>query len=156
MVFCYAILAFVLIALILAAIYRPLGDYMYDVYASDKDTKIERWMYRIIGVDSAKGQSWKAYFRGMLGFSLMSLLVLYLLQRVQSWLPYSLGFDDVPASLAFNTAASFVTNTNWQAYSHRTALVETAEFTAETRMSGLDLPNGDRIRRGLLRGGGLD
>lgn len=68
-------------------------------------------------MDSSKGQSWKAYFRGVLGFSVMSLLVLYLLQRVQSWLPFSLGFDNVPAPLAFNTAASFVTNTNWQSYS---------------------------------------
>ena len=110
-------MAFGLIALILAAIYRPLGDYMYRVYTTDKDLFFEKWIYRIIGVDSSKGQSWKAYFRGVLGFSVMSLLVLYLLQRVQSWLPFSLGFDNVPAPLAFNTAASFVTNTNWQSYS---------------------------------------
>ena len=117
MVYLYAFMAFGLIALILAAIYRPLGDYMYRVYTTDKDLFFEKWIYRIIGVDSSKGQSWKAYFRGVLGFSVMSLLVLYLLQRVQSWLPFSLGFDNVPAPLAFNTAASFVTNTNWQSYS---------------------------------------
>lgn len=110
-------MAFGLIALILAAIYRPLGDYMYRVYTTDKDLFFEKWIYRIIGVGFSKGQSWKAYFRGVLGFSVMSLLVLYLLQRVQSWLPFSLGFDNVPAPLAFNTAASFVTNTNWQSYS---------------------------------------
>ena len=114
MVYLYAFMAFGLIALILAAIYRPLGDYMYRVYTTDKDLFFEKWIYRIIGVDLSKGQSWKAYFRGVLGFSVMSLLVLYLLQRVQSWLPFSLGFDNVPAPLAFNTAASFVTNTNWQ------------------------------------------
>ena len=84
MVYLYAFMAFGLIALILAAIYRPLGDYMYRVYTTDKDLFFEKWIYRIIGVDSSKGQSWKAYFRGVLGFSVMSLLVLYLLQRVQS------------------------------------------------------------------------
>lgn len=82
MVYLYAFMAFGLIALILAAIYRPLGDYMYRVYTTDKDLFFEKWIYRIIGVDSSKGQSWKAYFRGVLGFSVMSLLVLYLLQRV--------------------------------------------------------------------------
>lgn len=117
MVYFHAVLAFGLIAIVLAAIYKPLGDYMYRVYTSEKDLRFERGIYRIIGVDSRKGQSWKAYFRGVLGFSVMSLLLLYLLQRVQAYLPYSLGFDNVPAPLAFNTAASFVTNTNWQSYS---------------------------------------
>ncbi|MBM6700294.1 potassium-transporting ATPase subunit KdpA [Bifidobacterium pullorum subsp. saeculare] len=112
MVYIYAILAFALVAAILAAIYKPLGDYMYNVFTSDKDLFFEKWIYKIIGVDSKKEQTWKAYLRGILAFSLLSVLVLYLLQRVQQWLPYSLGMKNVSPALAFNTAASFVTNTN--------------------------------------------
>ena len=62
-------------------------------------------------------QSWKGYFRALLAFSVVSLVALYALQRLQSWLPYSLGLDPVERTLAFNTAASFVGNTNWQSYS---------------------------------------
>ena len=152
MVYLYAFMAFGLIALILAAIYRPLGDYMYRVYTTDKDLFFEKWIYRIIGVDFSKGQSWKAYFRGVLGFSVMSLLVLYLLQRVQSWLPFSLGFDNVPAPLAFNTAASFVTNTNWQSYSPDQTLGYSVQIAGLCVQNFVSAGTGIAVMFALIRG----
>jgi K+-transporting ATPase ATPase A chain len=68
-------------------------------------------------VDARSQQTWSAYLRSVLAFSLVGILVVYALQRAQGVLPYSLGFGAVPEGLAFNTAVSFVTNTNWQSYS---------------------------------------
>lgn len=103
--------------LMLAVCYRPLGDYMARVFTTDKDWRVEKATYKILGVDSKREQTWQAYLRSVLTFSLISLLFLYLLQRLQHWLPYSLGLPNVPQGLSFNTAASFVSNTNWQSYS---------------------------------------
>jgi K+-transporting ATPase ATPase A chain len=106
-----------LLALILVLIYRPLGDYMAGVYTSKKDLKGERLFYRLIGANSASEQNWSAYLRSVLAFSTVGILIVYALQRIQQVLPYSLGLPPTSAHLAFNTAISFVTNTNWQSYS---------------------------------------
>lgn len=116
MVFLYAIAAIAVVVVFLTLIYKPLGDYMAWVFTSRKDLVAERWFYRLVGVDSGRSQSWKAYMRGVLAFSLVGLILLYAMQRLQQYLPYSLGFGAVTPALAFNTAASFVTNTNWQSY----------------------------------------
>ncbi len=107
-----------LIALIaaLALAYRPLGDYMAKVYSSEKHYKPEKWIYKAIGANPAAEMRWPAYLRGVLAFSAVSVLFLYLLQRVQGSLPGSLGFSSIDPDQAFNTAASFVANTNWQSY----------------------------------------
>ncbi|MFF0057961.1 potassium-transporting ATPase subunit KdpA [Streptomyces microflavus] len=107
-----------LIALIvaLALAYRPLGDYMARVYSSEKHYKPEKWIYKAIGADPAAEMRWPAYLRGVLAFSAVSVLFLYLMQRVQGSLPGSLGFSSIDPDQAFNTAASFVANTNWQSY----------------------------------------
>ena len=152
MVYLFAIMAFALIAIILAAIYKPLGDYMYNVVTSDKDLFFEKWIYRIVGVDSKKGQTWKAYLRALLGFSLLSVLVLYLLQRVQQWLPFSLGFPNVEGPLAFNTAASFVTNTNWQSYSPDVTLGYTVQFAGLTVQNFVSAAVGIAVAIALVRG----
>ncbi|KAA8817994.1 potassium-transporting ATPase subunit KdpA [Bifidobacterium rousetti] len=152
MVYLFAIMAFALIAIILAAIYKPLGDYMYNVFTSDKDLFFEKWIYKIVGVDSKKGQTWKAYLRGLLGFSLMSVLVLYLLQRVQQWLPFSLGFPNVEGPLAFNTAASFVTNTNWQSYSPDVTLGYTVQFAGLAVQNFVSAAVGIAVSIALVRG----
>ncbi|MEE2047896.1 potassium-transporting ATPase subunit KdpA, partial [Nocardiopsis tropica] len=112
-----AVLPAAAVALVLALLYRPLGEYMARVFTSPRDLAVERGFYRLIGVDPASGQSWQAYLRGVLAFSAVGLLFLYLLQRLQAFLPLSLGLPPVPEGLAFSTAASFVTNTNWQSYS---------------------------------------
>ncbi|MFF2789939.1 potassium-transporting ATPase subunit KdpA [Streptomyces sp. NPDC058049] len=107
-----------LLALIaaLALAYRPLGDYMARVYSSDKHYKPEKWIYKAIGANPSAEMRWPAYLRGVLAFSAVSVLFLYLLQRVQGVLPGSLGFAAIDPDQAFNTAASFVANTNWQSY----------------------------------------
>ncbi|MFB6903909.1 potassium-transporting ATPase subunit KdpA [Streptomyces bacillaris] len=107
-----------LLALIsaLALAHRPLGDYMAEVYSSGKHYRPERWAYRVIGADPAAEMRWPAYLRAVLAFSVVSVLFLYLMQRVQGSLPGSLGFSSIDPDQAFNTAVSFVANTNWQSY----------------------------------------
>jgi len=110
-----------LVALIvaLAITHVPLGDYMYRVYNSDKHSRVERGIYRLIGADPKAEQTWGAYARSVLAFSAIGILFLFLFQLAQGMLPLHLndpGTEMTPA-LAWNTAVSFVTNTNWQAYS---------------------------------------
>ncbi|MFD9887361.1 potassium-transporting ATPase subunit KdpA [Streptomyces alboflavus] len=100
----------------LALAYRPLGDYMAGVYSSDKHLRVEKWIYKGIGANPNTEMRWPAYLRGVLAFSAVSVLFLYLLQRLQGSLPGSLGFQAIDPDQAFNTAASFVANTNWQSY----------------------------------------
>ncbi|MFF9570391.1 potassium-transporting ATPase subunit KdpA [Streptomyces sp. NPDC014685] len=100
----------------LGLVYRPLGDHMARVYSSEKHLRIEKWIYRAVGVDPNTRMRWPAYLRGVLAFSAVSVLFLYLLQRLQGSLPGSLGFVSIDPDQAFNTAASFVANTNWQSY----------------------------------------
>lgn len=103
----------------LAVVHVPLGDYMYRVYTSGKDTAVERVIYRLIGADPKSEQTWGAYARSVLAFSAVSVLFLFVFLLVQSKLPLHLNDPATPmtVALAWNTAVSFVTNTNWQAYS---------------------------------------
>ncbi|MFF3851245.1 potassium-transporting ATPase subunit KdpA [Streptomyces sp. NPDC002328] len=100
----------------LGLVYIPLGDYMAKVYSSDKHWRVERWIYKGIGANPDTEMRWTAYLRGVLAFSAAGVLFLYLLQRLQGVLPGSLGFAAIDPDQAFNTAVSFVTNTNWQSY----------------------------------------
>ena len=106
-----------LLVLALAVCYKPIGDYMAHIFTTDKDWRVERRLYKLIGIDRTADQKWSAYLRSMLAFSLVSVLFLYGLERLQHYLFLSLGMANVPPALAWNTAASFVTNTNWQNYS---------------------------------------
>lgn len=129
-----------LLALIaaLALVYRPLGDYMARVYSSDKHLRVEKWIYKCIGANPAAQMRWPAYLRGILSFSAVSLLLLYLLQRIQGSLPGSYGFKAIDPDQAFNTAASFVANTNWQSYSGEQAMghvVQTAGLAVQNFVS---------------------
>ncbi|KJK35640.1 potassium-transporting ATPase subunit A [Streptomyces variegatus] len=107
-----------LLALIaaLALAYIPLGNYMARVYSSDKHWRVEKWVYKGIGANPDTEMTWPAYLRGVLAFSAVGVLFLYLLMRLQGVLPGSLGFSSVDPAQSFNTAVSFVTNTNWQSY----------------------------------------
>ncbi|MFF8261467.1 potassium-transporting ATPase subunit KdpA [Streptomyces virginiae] len=107
-----------LLALIaaLALAYRPLGDHMARVYSSERHYEPEKWIYRAIGADPSAQMRRPAYLRAVLAFSAVSVLFLYLMQRLQGVLPGSLGFVSIDPDQAFNTAASFVANTNWQSY----------------------------------------
>ncbi|MEV6768078.1 potassium-transporting ATPase subunit KdpA [Nocardia sp. NPDC051030] len=104
--------------LALAVVHVPLGDYMYRVYSGDKHSKLERGIYRVIGVKPGVEMTWAVYARSVLAFSAVSILFLFFLQLIQGKLPLHLndpGTEMTPA-LAWNTAVSFVTNTNWQNY----------------------------------------
>ncbi|MGW0038361.1 potassium-transporting ATPase subunit KdpA [Gordonia sp. NPDC003376] len=105
------------VLVILAAVYVPLGDHMARVYRGDRDLFVERVIYRIARIDPRRPQTWKGYSLAVLAFSLISILLLYLLQRLQGLLPGADGKPGVNPAMAFNTAVSFVTNTDWQSYS---------------------------------------
>ena len=121
---------------------KPLGVFLYRVYER-KSTWLdpvlrpaERLIYRVCGIDDTKEMQWKEYGFAMLLFSAVSLLVLYLIERVQHWLPNNpQNLANVPANLAWNTAVSFTTNTNWQAYTPETTM------SYFTQMAGLAYHN---------------
>jgi potassium-transporting ATPase potassium-binding subunit len=112
-----AFLALLILALVV--VHVPLGDYMYRVYSSDKHSRAERVIYRLIGADLKSEQTWAAYARSVLAFSAISIVCLFVFQLVQGMLPLHLRDPATPMTpaLAWNTAVSFTTNTNWQAYS---------------------------------------
>jgi K+-transporting ATPase ATPase A chain len=124
-----------LLILALAACYIPLGNYIAKIFTSETHWRVEKGVYKIIGVDPAADQKWSAYLRSMLAFSLISVLFLYGLERLQHFLFLSQGMANVPAALSFNTAASFVTNTNWQNYSGESTMGYL------TQMGGLAVQN---------------
>ncbi|TPG35834.1 potassium-transporting ATPase subunit KdpA [Mycolicibacterium hodleri] len=129
-----------LLILALAAAHVPLGDYMYRVYNSDKDSRVERVIYRLIGADPKSEQTWGAYARSVLAFSGISILFLFVFQLVQGKLPLHLNdpATEMTPALAWNTAISFVTNTNWQAYSGESTqghLVQMAGLTVQNFVS---------------------
>ncbi|MFD8114025.1 potassium-transporting ATPase subunit KdpA [Streptomyces microflavus] len=143
-----------LIALIvaLALAYRPLGDYMARVYSSEKHYKPEKWIYKVIGADPAAEMRWPAYLRGVLAFSAVSVLFLYLMQRVQGSLPGSLGFSSIDPDQAFNTAASFVANTNWQSYYGEQAMGHVVQTGGLAVQNFLSAAVGMAVAVALVRG----
>ena len=105
-----------ILVLALVAVHRPLGDHMARVFSTEKHWRAEKVLYRAVGVDADTEQRWPVYLRSVLAFSAVGVLGLYLMQRVQAWLPLDNGMADVEQGSAWNTAISFVTNTNWQGY----------------------------------------
>jgi potassium-transporting ATPase potassium-binding subunit len=124
-------LQFALLVAALAACYVPLGNYIARIFTSDKDWRVERGFYKLIGIDRRADQKWSVYLRSILAFSFISVLFLYGVERLQHYLPYSQGLPAVTPDTAWNTAASFVTNTNWQNYAGE------ATMGYVTQMSGL-------------------
>jgi K+-transporting ATPase ATPase A chain len=141
-----------LLLLALAACYRPLGAYMARVYESDHDTRAERVLYRVMGVDPKADQRWPVYARSLLAFSAVSVLGLYALQRFQSHLPLSLGFPGVEPGQAFNTAASFVTNTNWQSYSGESTMGHLVQMAGLAVQNFASAAVGMAVAVALIRG----
>lgn len=148
----FGILQILTLAVLLVLAYRPLGDYMARIYSTDKDLKVERGFYRLIGVDSGSDQTWRSYLRGVLVFSLVGLLFVYVLQRIQAILPYSLGLPAVPEGLSFNTAASFVSNTNWQSYSPEVTMGYTVQLAGLAVQNFVSAAVGLAVAIALVRG----
>src|SRR5580698_10342341 len=135
----FQILFFVLV---IFAITKPLGIFMTRVFAREKTfldpvlRPIERLIYRICGVDENEEMRWQEYGATMLVFSGVSLILLYLFERLQLWMPWNpQKFANVAPDLAWNTAVSFTTNTNWQAYVPETTM------SYATQMAGLAYHN---------------
>jgi K+-transporting ATPase ATPase A chain len=136
----------------LAACYRPLGAYMARTYTSKHDTRIERACYKVMGVDPKSDQRWPVYARSLLAFSAVSVLFLYALLRLQPHLPLSLGFPGVAPDQAFNTAASFVTNTNWQSYSGESTMGHLAQMAGLAVQNFASAAVGMAVAVALIRG----
>ncbi|GGY71167.1 potassium-transporting ATPase subunit KdpA [Streptomyces anulatus] len=136
----------------LALAYRPLGDYMARVYSSEKNYRPEKWIYKAIGANPTAEMRWPAYLRGVLAFSAVSVLFLYLMQRVQGSLPGSLGFSSIDPDQAFNTAASFVANTNWQSYYGEQAMGHVVQTGGLAVQNFLSAAVGMAVAVALVRG----
>ena len=147
-----AISAFLTVALVLVLLYRPLGDYMAWVFTSERHWRIERAIYRLSGVDPERQQSWRAYLTSIIAFSIVGFVLLYLLLRFQPLLPYSLGMPPMSPDLAFNTAVSFVANTNWQSYSPEQTLGYTAQATGLTVQNFVSAAVSMAVAVALIRG----
>lgn len=143
-------LGLLIVALLLAQ--RFLGDYIATVFTRTKHSRAERVTYRLIGVDARAEQRWGVYLRSVLAFSAIGVLLLYLLQRVQSMLPLSLGNPNVGASSAWNTAVSFVTNTNWQSYVPEATMGHLVQFAGLTVQNFVSAGVGIAVSIALVRG----
>ncbi|OMC56629.1 K+-transporting ATPase subunit A [Mycobacterium sp. IS-836] len=143
-----------LLVVALAVVHIPLGDYMYRVYSSRKHSRTEKFIYRLIGANPDAEQGWVAYARSVLAFSAVSVVFLFVLQLVQGKLPLHLhdpGTKMTPA-LAWNTAVSFVTNTNWQAYSGESTMGHLVQIAGLAVQNFVSAAVGMAVAVALVRG----
>lgn len=140
------------LVLLLALTVPLLGRHLARTYTSESHTRLERGAYRALRLDPDADQHWRTYALSVLGFSLVGLLVLYALGRLQHLLPLSLGFDGLPADGAWNTAVSFVTNTNWQWYSGEAALGHLVQMTGLTVQNFVSAAVGMAVAAAFARG----
>jgi len=138
---------------------KPLGLYMAHVFggrpiwALRLGAPLERWIYRLCGVDPAHESGWKAYAAALMLFNVLGALAVYLLQRAQAWLPLNpQGFANVAADSSFNTAVSFVTNTNWQGYSGESTMSYLTQMAALAVQNFLSAATGIVVAIALTRG----
>jgi len=127
---------------IIILLVKPLGGYMTRVFSGERTflspvlVPVERGLYRLAGTNEREEQHWMTYTVSLLLFNLAGFLLLYILQRFQGSLPFNpMGMSNVPGDLAFNTTASFVTNTNWQNYGGESTM------SYLTQMAGLTVQN---------------
>ena len=144
---------------IIVLLTKPLGFYMHRVFNGDRTLlspifgPLERGLYRICGTSEREEQHWTAYAVALLLFNLAGFLVLYGLQRLQGSLPYNpAGMGAVDPALAFNTAASFVTNTNWQNYGGESTMSYLLQMAGLTVQNFVSAATGIAIAIALIRG----
>lgn len=144
---------------IVVLLVKPLGGYMFRVFSGDRTllspllAPVERSLYRISGTSEREEQHWTTYAAALLFFNLAGLLVLYALQRLQGSLPYNpAGMTAVEPGLAFNTAASFMTNTNWQNYGGESTMSYLVQMAGLTVQNFLSAATGIAIAIALIRG----
>jgi len=134
-----SVLQVLIFLILLLLITKPMGLYLTKVFAGERTwlsvvcVPIERLFYRLAGINPEEEQKWWGYVIAMLIFSAVGMLLLYVLERTQQWLPLNpQGLPNVEPQLAFNTAASFTTNTNWQNYSGETTMSYLTQMTGLT------------------------
>jgi potassium-transporting ATPase potassium-binding subunit len=149
----------ILFLLVLVILVKPLGIYMARIYEGRPAglnvwfAPVEKWIYRISGVRPEKGMSWKEYAIAMMAFNILGILAVFLLQRFQSYLPLNpASLPSVASDLAFNTAASFATNTNWQSYGGETTLSYLTQMMGLTVQNFVSAATGMAILVALIRG----
>ncbi|PZU21268.1 MAG: potassium-transporting ATPase subunit KdpA [Shinella sp.] len=137
---------------------KPLGLYMARVFSGERTFlspvlgRLERDLYRVSGINPEKEQSWLGYTLAMLAFSLTGFLALYAMLRLQAYLPLNpQGFPGVPSDLAFNTAVSFVTNTNWQNYGGESTLSHFSQMAGLTVQNFLSAATGMALAVAITR-----
>ncbi len=145
--------------ILVTAISVPLGLYMARVFSHERTfldpvlSPIERLIYRLCGINPGVEMGWAGYAISMLAFSVVSMIFLYALQRLQFYLPLNpQGLAGVPPGLAFNTAASFTTNTNWQAYSGEQTLSYLTQMVGLTSHNFLSAAAGIAMAAAVIRG----
>ncbi|TCL75309.1 K+-transporting ATPase ATPase A chain [Hydrogenispora ethanolica] len=148
-----------LILALTLALAWPLGQYIAKVFQGERTffdraaRPVERLLYRIAAVDPDQEMDWKQYAGALLAFNILGLVVLFLMQRLQGILPFNpQGFGPVPGALAFNTAASFVTNTNWQAYSGESTMSYLTQMAGLTVQNFVSAATGVAVVIALIRG----
>ena len=140
---------------VVAALVKPLGAYLTRVLDGTLPgiVPIERPLYRLAGVDPREEQSWLGYALALLAFNLAGVLLLYALQRLQAGLPLNpAGMAAVPPELAFNTAVSFVTNTNWQNYGGETTMSHLTQMAGLTVQNFVSAATGIAVAVAVIRG----
>ena len=147
----YGLIQLAIIVVVLVCLYRPLGGWLAKAFTSDKDWAVERWLYRAFGADQTVDQRWTAYARSLILFSAGGFVTLYAILRLQPVLPLGLGRGAQAPDLAFNTAASFTANTNWQSYSGET-LGHFAQMAGLTVQNFLSAASGICVAAALVRG----
>jgi K+-transporting ATPase ATPase A chain len=143
----------VVYSILLIALTPPLGAYMYRVYTRPGRGRLEDIAYRLIGVNPDAEQSWRRYASCVLWFSAVSMVFIYLLFRFQQHLPLNpQGLPGVNPYVSFNTAASFVTNTNWQTYGGETTMSYLSQMLALTFQNFLSAAVGMAVLIAMIRG----
>jgi potassium-transporting ATPase potassium-binding subunit len=148
-------LQFAVYFLLLLLCMRPAGIYMTRIFQGDARflRRFENVIYRFCGIDPQKEMNWREYTVAMLLFSLVSLLLTYVIERIQQWLPWNpQHMIAVPAELAWNTAASFTTNTNWQAYTPETTMSYFTQMVGLAYHNFLSAAVGIAVAIALVRG----
>jgi len=137
----------------LAVAYRYLGDYMYRVVSGTRHSRVERGVYRLAGVNPQSEQTWGVYARSVLAFSAVSLLFLYAMLRLQDKLGWAVPkFVGVVDHVAWNTAVSFTTNTNWQAYSGESTMTHLSQMAGLAVQNFVSASVGIAVAIALVRG----
>ena len=153
-------LQFALYSLVLLAIVRPVGIYLAPVLEGERTwldpvlRPIERLIYKLSGVNAADEMNWREYAFAMLGFSAVSMLVTYALERLQNLIPYGnpQHLAAVEPDLAWNTAASFTTNTNWQSYTPESTMSYLTEMAGLATHNFWSAAAGIAVAVALIRG----